>query len=93
MKLDASAPLKNIAQELASLVLELDLISAEQFSVAQRHSKETQEDVYDVLLADGLFDESIFIEKLSERYGLSVIENISIASVDEKFPKKYIYSY
>jgi type IV pilus assembly protein PilB len=89
MKLDASAPLKNIAQELASLVLELDLISAEQFSIAQRHSKETQEDVYDVLLADGLFDESVFIQKLSERYGLSVIENISIASVDEKFPKKY----
>ncbi len=89
MKLDASTPLKNIAQELASLVLELDLISAEQFSVAQKHSKETQEDVYDVLLADGLFDESIFIQKLSERYGLSVIEDISISSVDEKFPKKY----
>jgi hypothetical protein len=42
MKLDSSVPLKNIAQELASLVLELNLISAEQFSVAQRHSKETR---------------------------------------------------
>jgi type IV pilus assembly protein PilB len=89
MKLDVSSPLKNIAQELASLVLELDLISAEQFSIAQRHSKETQEDVYDVLLADGLFDESIFIQKLSYRYGLSVMQNIYITAVDEKFPKKY----
>lgn len=89
MKTEVMSAVSGISRELATLVLELDLISPEEYSIAQKHSKETQEDVYDVLLADGLFDEANFVQKLSDRYGLAIIDPIKIAAVDDKFPKKY----
>lgn len=89
MRAEVTSPVSGISRELATLVLELDLISPEEYSIAQKHCKETQEDIYDVLLADGLFDEATFIQKLSDRYGLSVMENIEVATVDDRFPRKY----
>jgi type IV pilus assembly protein PilB len=89
MKTEVISAISGISRELATLVLELDLISPEEYSIAQKHCKETQEDVYDVLLADGLFDEAIFVKKLSDRYGLAIIDAINVAEVDDKFPRKY----
>ena len=78
-----------LSAELASLALELNIISADQFIQAQKHSKETHQDIYSIIQADGLINENEFIKKLADRYGFNSNKEFDTKLVDNKFPKKY----
>jgi type IV pilus assembly protein PilB len=89
MKSAFSSLSNQLSAELASLALEMNIISPEQFNDAQKHSNETHQDIYKIIQADGLINESELIKKLGERYGISSHEEFNVKTVDNKFPRKY----
>ena len=89
MASETSAVLSQISYELSNLALELGLISPESFASTKKFSKETGNEQYSLLSADGLIDENGLVLALSKKYGVEGLTSFDRPTLDEKFPKKY----
>ncbi len=89
MASETSAVLSQVSFELSNLALELGLITPEVFTSTKKFSKETGNEQYAMLSADGLIDENGLVEALSKKYGVDFLTSFDRPTLDEKFPKKY----
>ncbi len=89
MASETSAILSQISYELSNLALELGLITPESFASTKKFSKETGNEQYSLLSADGLIDENGLVLALSKKYGVDGLTSFDRPTLDDKFPKKY----
>lgn len=84
---------KSLKEELARSILDLDLVDSNEYAKYSTHAKNSDQNVYDLLVKDQVFKEKDFIFKLSTKFGVDVdsqpqLIDPSIVSVPKKFSEE-----
>jgi len=79
-----------LKDELARSILDLDLVDSNEYAKYSTHSKNSDQNVYDLLVKDQAFREKDLIEKLSKKFGVNTEKNpIFIDAAKLNIPKKF----
>ena len=73
--MDNKPVIRSIKDEVASTALDLGIIDSEDYVKLSRHAKQTNESLYNLLVKNDLFDVDVYLDKLSEKYGIGVSKN------------------
>ena len=79
-----------LKEELARSILDLDLVGSNEYAKYSTHSKNSDQNVYDLLVKDQVFREKDLVEKLSKKFGVDIQTNpIFIDAAKLNIPKKF----
>lgn len=81
--------IKNIKDEICSVSLDLGIIDSENYAKQSKHSKQTNEPLFNLLLKNGLFDQNKYLSELSKKYGIDVTTQPNIKNSSDDFPKQF----
>ena len=80
---------KLISEELSNLASELGLIPYEKFAALKQGTDSNSGNLYSLILAEGLLDESELVVSISHRYGLQYLQDFVLAPPSDGYPIQY----